>query len=237
MSAMVGQVALGTAAAAAGILTWAVRGRASSLLAPSVWRGSPDQRAIALTFDDGPSESTAAVLEMLERHGARATFFACGFHVRRLPVVARQVVASGHEIANHTQNHAALYLRSPNFIDREVGLAQRTIEDVTGATPTLFRAPYGARWFGLRSAQRHHGLLGVMWTAIARDWTLSGQAIARRLRNAAKPGAILCFHDARALSRNPDITATLDSLGRLLPIWKEQGFAFWTVSQLLCLPS
>ncbi len=88
------------AAAIAGA-AWAVRGRSSTMFAPSIWRGPRDCRALALTFDDGPSESTPALLDVLARHGVSATFFQCGANVERLPGIARATVEAGHEIGNH----------------------------------------------------------------------------------------------------------------------------------------
>src|ERR1035438_10044435 len=130
--------------ASAGVLAYAVRGPRSALLAPSVYRGSQTRPAIALTFDDGPSESTPELLEILRRYGASATFFQCGANVRRLPEIARDVVAAGHEIGNHTDSHSRLYLRSSSFIYRELAAAGESIERVTGVRPRLFRAPRSA---------------------------------------------------------------------------------------------
>src|SRR5215471_14917258 len=84
---------------------WAVRGKSSQLLAPSVWRGDSGRKTIALTFDDGPSVSTPALLDLLGRHKVRATFFMCGKNVRRLKSIAKEVVDAGHEIGNHTDTH------------------------------------------------------------------------------------------------------------------------------------
>src|SRR5438477_12644363 len=86
------------AAAAAGFLAWAVRGRSAQVFGPSVWRGSRNHRAISLTFDDGPSEGTPQILEILQRYAIPATFFQCGANVERLPNVARDVAAAGHII-------------------------------------------------------------------------------------------------------------------------------------------
>jgi peptidoglycan-N-acetylglucosamine deacetylase len=94
--------------AAAGVLAYAVRVPSSSLLAPSVYKGAGTRAAIALTFDDGPSESTPELLEILAAHSAPATFFQCGANVRRLPQVARDVALAGHEIGNHTETHPLL---------------------------------------------------------------------------------------------------------------------------------
>ncbi|MBM3725076.1 MAG: polysaccharide deacetylase family protein [Acidobacteria bacterium] len=226
-------VAASGALIAAGVLAYGVRGPRSTLLAPSVWRGRGSRRAVALTFDDGPSESTPRVLELLARHGARATFFQCGMHARRLPGVARAVADAGHELGNHTETHAALYLRSVRFMRREIAAAQESIAEAAGRRPVLFRAPYGARWFGLGAVQRAYGLTGVMWTAIGRDWVLPGAAVARRLLRSAVPGAIFCLHDGRDQRRNPEIAPTLDALHQLLPALAGEGYEFLTVSEIL----
>lgn len=223
---------LGVAGASAGLVAWGVRGRSATWIAPSVWRGPRERRALALTFDDGPSESTPRLLEDLARFRARATFFQCGHHARRLPAVAREVAAAGHEIGNHTDTHPALYFRSPAFIEAEIARAQEAIEKATGHLPRLFRAPFGARWFGLAGAQRRHGLMGVMWTLIARDWKLPAPAVATRLLAGASPGSVLCLHDGRLLVHRPDVESTLGAVRRLLPVWVDRGYELITVSEL-----
>src|SRR5437868_4694355 len=91
------ELGYGGAGSALAFAAWCVRGRSSSVLAPSVWRGPRDRKAIALTFDDGPSESTPELCEVLEKNSARATFFQIGKHVERLPAVTKRVVEGGHE--------------------------------------------------------------------------------------------------------------------------------------------
>jgi peptidoglycan/xylan/chitin deacetylase (PgdA/CDA1 family) len=219
--------------AAAGAMAYAVRGRSSRVFAPSVHRGNRSRPALALTFDDGPSESTPALLEILARHTVPATFFMCGQNVRRLPQIARQVAAAGHEIGNHTDSHRRLDFHSPEFIFGELAQAQETIRTVTGRTPALFRAPYGVRWPGLKSAQSRLALMGVMWTIIGHDWRWPAARISRLLLRRAANGAIICLHDGRGIERAPDIRSTLDAVACVIPILKERGFTFETVSRLL----
>ena len=222
------------ACASGSILAYAVRSPRSSLLAPSVYRGVTDRPAIALTFDDGPSESTPELLEILQQHGAPATFFQCGANVRRLTEIAREVAARGHEIGNHTDTHPALYLKSPGFIYREVAAAEESIERITGQHAKYFRAPYGARWFGLRSAQARLGLMGVMWTTLAMDWKLPSHRVIQRLLSGPSNGAILCLHDGRELAKNPNIGVTLEALRDVLPKLINSGFHFERLTEILC---
>ena len=86
----------------------------------------------------------------------------------------------------------------------------------------------------MRGAQRRLKLLGVMWTVMGRDWKLPADQIERRVLAGAENGAIICLHDGRGVSADPDIGATLKAVGRLIPVLQSRGFTFETVSQLLC---
>jgi peptidoglycan-N-acetylglucosamine deacetylase len=212
----------------------AVRGRCSRVFGPSVWRGDPHRKAIALTFDDGPSESTPVLIETLRQFGAPATFFQCGANIRRLAGIARQVHAAGHEIGNHSDCHPLFCFHPPSYIRDDFTRAQHTFQETLGLTPSLMRAPFGARWFGYRSMQEHLDLLGVMWTVIGLDWRLLPQGICDRVVKAARNGAIVCLHDGRACNARPDVSNTLEAVKRILPALLEQGYHFETVTQILC---
>ena len=218
---------------AAGLTAYGALGRKSTLLGPSIWRGPTDRPAIALTFDDGPSESTGEILKILQRHRISATFFQCGANVRRLPQVAREVCAAGHEIGNHTDTHPRLCFKSPRFIYGELARAQKTIAETTNVHPTLFRAPYGIRWYGLRRAQRLLGLTGVMWTAIGFDWARPAEQVLGILEQQATNGAIFCLHDGRETRTSPDISATTKALAALIPMVLDQGFHFEPAGSML----
>ena len=233
--------AAGIAAAAAagavcgvGAMAYAVRAPSSTWIAPSVYRGVQTRRAIALTFDDGPSEATPELLRVLDDYRVRATFFQCGASVRRLPSVAREVAAAGHVIGNHSQTHAALYLQSASFIYRELAEAQDSISQVTGGRPRFFRPPLGVRWFGLADALRTLGLTSVLWSTIGKDWKLPAERVLARLARGAVNGAIFCLHDGRNLSVRPDISSTIEAVRRLAPMLLQRGFHFETVSDILC---
>jgi peptidoglycan/xylan/chitin deacetylase (PgdA/CDA1 family) len=227
-------IAGSAAAASAGWLAWAVRGRSAAVFGPSQWRGPRDCRAIALTFDDGPSESTPRILEILARHNVPATFFQCGVNVERLPAIARAVPRAGHEVGNHSYTHPMFCFRSARFMEAELRRAQQAIERHTGARPVWFRAPYGVRWFGLGEAQRKLNLTGVMWTIIGYDWNLKAGEVVERVAQRVSNGAILCLHDGRELRVRPDAGATVEAVRRLVPMLLDRGYTFETVSRLLC---
>jgi len=220
--------------AAGGLLAHAVRGRAATVFGPSVYHGNRERPAIALTFDDGPSESTPALLRILARHNVPATFFMLGQNVERLPAVAQRVAAAGHEIGNHTDSHPRFDFCSGDFIYRELAAAQEKILRHTGVTPRLFRAPYGVRWFGLRSAQERLQLLGVMWGTIGPDWKWPAPRVVRLFLDRARHGDIFCLHDGRTTETAPNISTTLAAVDAIIPAMKERGLRFETVSQILC---
>jgi peptidoglycan-N-acetylglucosamine deacetylase len=207
--------------------------RSSQLFGPSIFRGPGRRRSIALTFDDGPSEGTLALLEYLDREGVKATFFLCGMNVQRLPSVAGEVAAAGHQIGNHTYSHPKLLFKSRQFIENEFVRAQRIITVETGVAPMLLRPPYGLRWAGMREVQQRLALLGVLWTVIGNDWKWPAGRIAQQVLEQASPGGIICLHDGRAVERNPDITETLAAVRRIVPVLKDKGYTFETVSDLL----
>lgn len=219
--------------AAAG-LTYAVRGRSSAIFGPSVYRGTRERKSLALTFDDGPSESTPALLELLDKLGVHATFFMCGANVERLPEIARAVAAAGHEIGNHSDTHPRFDFCSPGFIYNELAEAQRKIAGATGASPRLFRAPYGVRWFGLGAAQKRLNLLGVMWTLLGRDWRWPAPRVSAFLTGQARAGDIICLHDGRGVQQAPPVDVTLRAVAEAVPQLQQMGFRFETVSQILC---
>jgi peptidoglycan-N-acetylglucosamine deacetylase len=226
-------ILIGAAAAIVAGFAWAVRGRSSAVFGASVYRGDRSRKSIALTFDDGPSESTPLILEVLASCDVRATFFMCGANVERLPEVARAVAAAGHEIGNHSDTHPRFDFCSEAVMSRELTEAQKKIVRATGVTPKLFRAPFGVRWFGLGAVQKRLDLLGVMWTVIGCDWKLPASGIVARIVKGADNGGIICLHDGRGIQVKPDIEATRKALEELVPELRNKGFAFETVSEIL----
>src|SRR5262249_52751001 len=123
-------------------------------------------RTIALTFDDGPNPAlTPRLLELLERHQARATFFLVGRWANAHPSIVRDIQAGGHTIGNHTTTHPNLVWLSKRRIVAELAPRQAIIEDIVGVRPALVRPPFGARGPQLPAAVRESGLTDVvMWT-------------------------------------------------------------------------
>ncbi len=227
---------LATGALVGGLSATAAYGsisKSSQLFGPSVCRGPGRRRSIALTFDDGPSEGTLPLLDYLAAEDIKATFFQCGMNVQRLPHIAGKVAAAGHQLGNHTYSHPKLPFKSADFIDREFTEAQKIINLETGVAPMLLRAPYGFRWVGMRNVQRKLALLGVMWTVIGYDWRWPANRIAKHVLARSSPGGIICLHDGRAVEKRPNIQHTLSAIRQIVPVLRDQGYAFETVSELM----
>jgi peptidoglycan/xylan/chitin deacetylase (PgdA/CDA1 family) len=182
---------------------------------------------IALTFDDGPdTEVTPRVLDILERHNAKATFFLIGSRVAGRGELARRIHLDGHEIGNHTWSHHKLSDLSPEMIQQEVAKAQEAIAAAGVPAPRLFRPPYGAIDSMVRS---HVAMTVVSWNIDPEDWKAKKpEQIVEHVLAHAKPGAIVDLHDTEHITADA-LEPILASLG--------PNYHFVTVSELLDLPA
>jgi peptidoglycan-N-acetylglucosamine deacetylase len=190
---------------------------------------------VALTFDDGPHpESTPAVLAVLDKYGARATFFMIGELAEKHPEIVRAAAAAGHTIANHSWNHLSFPLLTAHERYEQL---RRCEQALAPHGKKLFRPPYchqtlGSRWHTLRA-----GYEIIAFSVHAEDWLArSAEWMAGRLVQQARPGSIVILHDniyrsilpAAQFDREPMLRALDESLRRL-----QNRFQFVTVPELL----
>ena len=145
-------------ASSAAFMAWAVRGRSSSVFGPSFWRGDPRRPAIALTFDDGPSEATPALLDILAREGAPATFFQCGANVERLPA-HRPRRRRRRPRNRQPQPYPPVFSFPLRRVHGTRNWRARSAPSPTrpARRPRWMRAPYGVRWPGSRRRPANPG--------------------------------------------------------------------------------
>lgn len=186
----------------------------------ALWRMNRHEKAVYLTFDDGPiPEATPFILDTLDHFQIKATFFMVGDNVRKYPEVFRMVVERGHRIGNHTYNHIGgfKYL-SKNYL-ANTDKANKMLQT------DLFRPPHGwMRWIQYLVLSRKYRI--VMWDLVTRDYSkwLTAEDVFRNVRKYARNGSIITFHDS---------LKSIDKLRTALPQsiqWlKDQGYAFKTI--------
>ncbi|MES1980931.1 MAG: polysaccharide deacetylase family protein [Pseudomonadota bacterium] len=176
-------------------------------------------REICITIDDGPDPAvTPQVLNILESHGARATFFCIGRQAQRHPELCREIVQRGHAVENHTQNHPHLFsLFGPRGIYREIQAAQQTLGGITGRQPVFFRPVAGLRNLLLDPILAYCGLRLVSWTRRGYDTRENdAELVFQRLTKELRAGDILLLHDGNAARTNAGTPVILEVLPRLL---------------------
>jgi peptidoglycan-N-acetylglucosamine deacetylase len=191
---------------------------------------------IAITIDDGPDpEVTPRVLDLLDAHRARATFFCIGERVRAHPRIVEAIVARGHAVENHSQRHRHNFsLMGPGALRREIDAAQTTIGEIAGTRPVFFRAPAGLRNPFLEPVLCALGLHLASWTRRGFD-TRTGDAalVARRLLNGFAARDILLVHDGHAASTPDGAPVVLAALDTVLRAAADRGLVAATLREAI----
>lgn len=213
--------ALGAVAANHLLLGCAVLWPRGRVLGPNLTRlpaAAVERREVSLNFDDGPDpEVTPRVLDLLDRHQARASFFCVGEKAVAHPDIVREIVRRGHSVENHSHRHPrAFAFYGMRGLEREVDAAQAVIDRIAGRAPGFFRAPAGFRNPLLDPVLAARGLRYVSWTRRGFD-TVDGNATAvlKRLTRGLAAGDVLLLHDgrrARTSKGQPVVLAVLPGL-------------------------
>ncbi|WP_330293373.1 polysaccharide deacetylase family protein [Streptomyces sp. NBC_00576] len=170
---------------------------------------------VGLTFDDGPSTNTAALLNALTRNGLRATMFNEGQYAAANPALVRAQVNAGMWVGNHSYTHPHLTQLGQSQIDSEISRTQQAVANAGGGTPVLFRPPYGETNATVKAVAARYGLTQIIWDVDSQDWNgASTDAIvqaAARLTN----GQVILMHDwsANTLAAVPRIAQGLTGRG------------------------
>ena len=198
---------------------------ADSLRVP---RRLPDAAGVALTFDDGPHPvGTPAVMAVLARAGARATFFVIGEQVRRRPALAAEIVAAGHLIALHGDRHRNQLRLTAAEVREDLRRGAAAIEDATGGRPTWHRPPYGIYSRAGLAAAQEAGLRPLLWSRWGKDWrkfTTPARIAARATRGLAS-GDVILLHDADFYSSKRSHERTVAALEIIMSQLKRREHA------------
>lgn len=191
--------------------------------------GSPTANMVAITFDDGPDpEYTPEILRVLREANVKATFFLVGRKVLAYPEIARQIVAEGHIVGNHSYSHNDLGKLSRIALAAEIDWTQRAITEVCGVTPLLFRPPRGVTSPVLLELLADRGLVLSLWTMSSQDWLqLTPGGIASSITRRAVAGDVFLFHDSGDFvsSSGASRDATVLALPRVIDGLAKKGLA------------
>ena len=190
---------------------------------PMGWYG--DGKVVALTFDDGPGPWTGQVLDVLDRHGIKATFCQIGSQVGDYPAIERRIVADGHTLCNHSFSHDEKLADKPEAeMVSQITRTQNAIRDITGVAPSYYRAPAGN--FGsdgkLPGVLAKYHLLPLAWAVDSWDWRKPGvDKIVDNVMGSVDHGAIILMHDGGG-----DRSQTLAALPKIIAKLQAAGYTF-----------
>lgn len=207
----------------------------SRLFGPVLNRLPIADRAVWLTIDDGPSDDTAPILDALDAHGAKATFFLVGERAARRPELVREILRRGHDIGNHSTTHPSkwFWALGPSRMRREIADTQRILGEIMqtegmrtegirtkgiDTSPRWFRAVVGLSNPFVHAPLKTHGLARAAWSARGFDGVAGDPAkVVARIERGLAPGAIVLLHEGAAHGGNVEtirlLLQRLDALG------------------------
>lgn len=196
---------------------------------PFVAGGSPRKREVALTFDDGPGPYTRAIVRILRRERAEATFFVVGEQVADFATSMLSAAAAGFPVGDHTQTHARLAGMKPPAQRRQLEDQQAVVKGAGVPVARLFRPPFGVYDAATLRLLRRKRMLMVLWSVDTNDYTRPGvRAIVRAALRGAKPGAIILLHDGGG-----DRSQTVSALPRILQGLRKRRLRPVTIPRLI----
>lgn len=194
--------------------------------------GPKTRKAVALTFDDGPGINTEKVLQVLKKHGIKATFFMEGSCLEYCSPSAKLVQAAGHEIGSHLYSHPDFWnYKKDDFREvwnKEADKSEKAFRAKLGIKPVLMRMPHGYVKPWVKEEARKRGYILINWTC-GYDWhKMTAEAMAAEYIKCIRPGAIFLMHDG-----GKNRQRTLDALEIVLRELEQRGYQLVTVSELL----
>ena len=202
-------------------------------------RGLHVPRAVALTFDDGPSQEwTPQILDVLRAHDVHATFFVLGAAIGGCEAVLRRAAAEGHELGNHAYSHVDPATLDDNTLRDELERTNALVERETGIRPLLFRPPYAAYDVRVARVAQQVGLVPTVLRSIdPADWREpEPEHLAAAVLGSLHPGGIVCLHDALPPVEpkgTPDRAATVAALPLILDGLAARRYRVLTVTDLM----
>ncbi|MCK9374636.1 MAG: polysaccharide deacetylase family protein [Syntrophobacterales bacterium] len=200
----------------------------------TVWAGASTAKAVALTFDDGPSpEYTPQIMALLKQYHAHGTFFVIGCKVERYPWLIRAQLRDGNEIGNHSFSHPRMTEEDQASRERELERTSLDLELLGCPRNCNFRPPYSAYDDRLQSYLGHTGRRLILWSLDCGDWQgLPAPEIIKNVLTRVHNGSIIIFHDSCEQART-NRHPTVEALRTILSALQAWGYRMVTISELL----
>ncbi|WP_335872007.1 polysaccharide deacetylase family protein [Bacillus sp. 2205SS5-2] len=191
-----------------------------------------DEKVVALTFDDGPTEITSVILSILEKEDVKATFYLNGNMIERFPAETKMIIEAGHELGNHTFSHERMVFKSLETIQSEVERTSALIQVSGYEKMPTFRPPYGEKLITLPWYLSQNDIQTIMWNIEPEsypDVITSADNIKNHVIEKVEPGSIILLH----VMFDDENRYSLEAVDGIITSLKEKGYKFKTVSELL----
>ncbi len=189
-----------------------------------------NDKVVALTFDDGPTKNTNAILSLLDDYQVKATFFLIGKDIEGQPEEARKIAEAGHQIGNHTYSHKRMVLKGPAFIKHEIEKTDDLIADIGYTESIAVRPPYGKKLIGFPYYLNKHKRETITWNLEPDTFFTQTDEKVRYVKENIRPGSIILMHPMYDSTGNE-----LQAIEKILQTLMDEGYTFVTIDELLTI--
>jgi peptidoglycan-N-acetylglucosamine deacetylase len=190
-------------------------------------RVETNQKMIALTFDDGPTENVNQILPLLDKYKAKATFFLIGNEIEKSPLEAKKIAEAGHQIGNHTYSHNRMIFKSPSFYKEEIEKTDQFIQNAGFRGEIDFRPPNGKKLIGLPYYLNKHDRDTITWNIEPDSFYTNASDKVNYVKDTIKPGSIILLHPMY-----DETGKELQAIEGILQALSSEGYRFVTVNEL-----
>ncbi|MBM7653361.1 polysaccharide deacetylase family protein [Neobacillus cucumis] len=193
-------------------------------------RVKTNQKVVALTFDDGPTNNVEQILPLLKRYNAKATFFLIGNEIKKNPIEAKKIVEAGQQIGNHTYSHQRMIFKSPTYIKEEIEKTDQLIRKAGYKGEIDFRPPNGKKLVGLPYYLSKHNRETITWNIEPDSYFSTAADKVRYVKKNITPGSIILIHPMYDHTGNE-----LKTIQGIIVGLTKEGYRFITVNELQAL--
>jgi len=187
-----------------------------------------NDKVVALTFDDGPTKNTDAILSLLDDYQVKATFFLIGKDIEEQPGEAKKIAEAGHQIGNHTYSHKRMVLKSTAFISNEIEKTDALIANIGYTKSVVVRPPYGKKLIGFPYYLNKHQRETITWNLEPDTYFTEADEKVKYVQENIQPGSIILMHPMYDSTDNE-----LQAIEGILQAVTKEGYTFVTIDELL----